>query len=238
MQTRSTHLLAVVEDDPGLRADLTEFLQLRGFAARGFDSAEAFFRAWPAVRFDLLLLDVALPGASGLDIARRVRAHDTAGIVMLTSLDANSDHVTGLGAGADMYLSKNSSLEVIEAACHGVLRRLESLGASQAETVPGDVWRMDGRRWRLEAPNGTAVDLTHAESVLLFMLFRSPGEAIPRDQLLARMGKPDTLSNLRNLDNAVSRIRRKVLQACGVELPVRPCYGKGYTFTGECEVTG
>ncbi|MDP1984043.1 MAG: helix-turn-helix domain-containing protein, partial [Sulfuritalea sp.] len=94
------------------------------------------------------------------------------------------------------------------------------------------------RRWRLEAPNGTAVDLTHAESVLLFMLFRSPGEAIPRDQLLARMGKPDTLSNLRNLDNAVSRIRRKVLQACGVELPVRPCYGKGYTFTGECEVTG
>ncbi|MCX7172593.1 MAG: response regulator transcription factor [Proteobacteria bacterium] len=237
MQARSPYLLAVVEDEPGLRADLIEFLQLRGFAVRGFDSAEAFFRAWPAVWFDLLLLDVALPGASGLEVARRVRARDGAGIVMLTALDANSDYVTGLGAGADMYLSKNSSLEVIEAACHSVLRRLESAGKNQHETSRGDAWRMDGRHRRLEAPNGTSVDLTHAEAVLVALLFRSPGEAIPRDQLLARMGKPDTLSNLRNLDNAASRLRRKVQQVCGVELPVRPCYGKGYTFAGECEVT-
>ncbi|MDP1981624.1 MAG: winged helix-turn-helix domain-containing protein, partial [Sulfuritalea sp.] len=76
----------------------------------------------------------------------------------------------------------------------------------------------------VEDDPGLRADLTEVlqlrGSVLLFMLFRIPGEAIPRDQLLARMGKPDTLSNLRNLDNAVSRIRRKVLQACGVDLPV------------------
>src|SRR5512143_226564 len=107
-------LVAVVEDDPGLCSDLVEFLQLRGFSARGFASAEAFYRAWPAVRFDLLLLDVALPGDSGLEVARKVRAADTAGIVMLTALDADSDQVAGLWAGADAYLSKRSSLEVIE----------------------------------------------------------------------------------------------------------------------------
>jgi DNA-binding response OmpR family regulator len=229
-------LVAVVEDDPGLCTDLVEFLLLRGFAARGFVSAEAFYQAWPAVHFDLLLLDVALPGASGLDIARRVRAVDTAGVVMLTALDADDDQVAGLGAGADIYLSKHSSLEVIEAACHSVLRRLASGGAAPVETARADVWRLDALHWRLDAPDGTPVDLTHAEALLLSVLFRNPGEAIAREQLLILLGKPNTLSNLRNLDNAASRLRRKVQQACGVELPVRPSYGKGYTFGGACEV--
>ena len=119
--------VAVVEDHAGLLADLVEFLELRGFSVRGFDSAESFFSVWPATHFDLLLLDVALPGVSGLEIAQRVRsndAHNTTGVVMLTALDANDDQVLGFHAGADVYLSKRSSLDVIEAACHGVLRRL------------------------------------------------------------------------------------------------------------------
>lgn len=237
MHTRSfTPIVAVVEDDPGLRADLVEFLQAKGFAVRGFDSAEAFFRAWPAVRFDLLVLDVGLPGASGLEVARRVRERDTAGIVMLTGFDANDDQVAGLDAGADIYLSKRSSLDVIEAACRSILRRLEAGGGAQPGTMQGDVWRMDGRHWRLEAPNGTSVALTHAESVFLAALLRQPGEAVARDRLLVCLGKADTLANLRNLENAASRLRRKVQQACGMELPVRPSYGKGYTFVGECEV--
>src|SRR5690606_6788931 len=124
------YLIAVVEDDPGQLADLVEFLTLRGFAAYGFDTAEDFLAVWPATRFDVLLLDVALPGASGLDIAQRVRTEDATGagtapgVVMLTALDANEDQVLGLNAGADLYLSKRSSLEVIEAACRSLLRRL------------------------------------------------------------------------------------------------------------------
>jgi DNA-binding response OmpR family regulator len=235
MPTRPPSLLAVVEDNAGLRDDLVEFLQLKGFAVRGFDSAEAFFRAWPAVRFDLLVLDVGLPGASGLEIARRVRARDTAGVVMLTSLDTNEDQVAGLSAGADIYLSKHSSLEVIEAACHSVLRRLGS-GAASSGPARGEAWRLDALHRRLEAPDGAAVDLTHDEALILSALFHAPGEAISREQLLARLGKPDTPSNIRNLDNAASRLRRKVQQACGLELPLRPAYGKGYTFSGVCEV--
>ncbi|MDD5333955.1 MAG: response regulator transcription factor [Rhodoferax sp.] len=239
--TRHPHpyLVAVVEDDPGLCADLVEFLQLRGFAARGFGSAEAFYQAWPVVRFDLLLLDVSLPGDSGLEVARRVREKDAAGIVMLTALDADSDQVAGLGAGADAYLSKRSSLEVIEAACRSVLRRLgmtHTTGAVTPAPSRKTLWCIRSRQWKLEAPNGTTIDLTHAELIFLSTLFDKPGEAVERDQLLTLLGKQDTLSNLRNLDNAASRLRRKVLQACGIELPVRPSYGKGYTFGAACEV--
>ena len=234
MSASIRHRIAVVEDSPELRTDLVEFLELRGFIVRGFDSAESFFRAWPTAGFDLLLLDVVLPGASGFEVAKRVRERGDTGIVMLTALDANSDHVTGFDAGADVYLSKRSSLEVIEAACHSVLRRLSRGGGTEAGG--GDVWRMDARNWRLEAPNGTSVDLTHGEVVLLAALFEAPGSAVSREALLMCMEKRETLSSLRNLDNAASRLRRKVQAACGMELPVRSSYSKGYIFTGQCEV--
>ena len=213
--------VAVVEDNPGLLADLVEFLGMRGFAARGFASAEAFFKVWPATSFDLLLLDVVLPGAIGLEVAQRVRAQRSlaaqVGIVMLTALDANNDHVLGLEAGADMYLSKRSSLEVIEAACHSMLRRLDQREAAQ----PAD--------------DGSLLSLTHAEVTVLSALFDKPGQAVAREELLTRLNKKETLSSLRNLDNTISRLRRKVHTACDIELPVRPSYGRGYTFTGECE---
>jgi len=225
--------VAVVEDNPELLADLVEFLCLRGFDARGFASAEAFFAVLPALHFDLLLLDVALPGMSGLEIAQRVRIDDAAGaapgVVMLTALDANADQVLGLNAGADVYLSKRSSLEVIEAACRSVLRRL-----GKAEI--GERWSLHVRRWQLLAPNGTVLDLTHAEVALLEALCGQPGQAVTREALLARLGKQETLSSLRNLDNTASRLRRKVQAACGIELPLRPSYGKGYTFTGNCGI--
>ena len=228
---------AVVEDDPRLCADLVEYLQLRGISARGFESAEAFFQAWPAEAFDLLLLDITLPGASGLEVARRVREQDSMGIVMLTVLDTASDQVTGLEAGADAYLSKQSPLELIEATCRSVLRRLEMAGAHTDKSFPVERWSLSNKQWSLTAPNGVTVILTHSEATFLAALFNDPGEAIKSDKLLALLDKPDTLSNLRNLDNAASRLRRKVQKACGIDFPVRSSYGKGYTFGGECGVT-
>ncbi|MBC8642961.1 response regulator transcription factor [Caballeronia sp. EK] len=233
-------LVAVVEDNPCLLADLVEFLRMRGFSALGFVSAEDFFVVWPAQRFDLLLLDVALPGVGGLEVTKRVRAQDTAGIVMLTAFDSNDYHAQGLSAGADVFLSKRSSLEVIEAACHSLLLRLErhhSNGAQDAAIFASNgAWCLRARHWRLTAPDGTAVELTHAEVGLLAALFECPGQVIERNTLLKCLGKPPTLSNLRNLDNTASRLRRKVQEACGVDLPIRPSYGKGYTFLGLCEV--
>lgn len=234
--------IAVVEDNPELLADLVEFLGLRGFAARGFGDAEAFFQAWPATRFDLLLLDVALPGLSGLEIAQRVGALPTErpGVVMLTALDANEEQVQGWKAGADAYLSKRSSLEVIEAACHGVLRRLKPSASLPAPAPPeagaGEGWRLRARHWQLLAPTGAALALTQAEVALLAALCEKPGQAVTRVALLACLGKAETLSSLRNLDNTASRLRRKVQAACGLDLPLRPSYGRGYTFTGNCEV--
>ena len=231
--------VAVVEDHAGLLADLVDFLELRGFWVRGFDDAESFFSAWPATHFDLLLLDVALPGVSGLEIAQRVRSHEESsatGIVMLTALDANDDQVLGFNAGADVYLSKRSSLEVIEAACHGVLRRLGRHGGDQLATPAEQLWRLHPKDWQLHTPNGMVLDLTHAEVRLLRALCETPGKAVTREALLVHLDKQETPFTLRNLDNIASRLRRKVQAACGLELPLRPSYGKGYTFAAHCEL--
>lgn len=231
--------VAVVEDHAGLLADLVEFLELRGFGVRGFEDAESFFSVWPATHFDLLLLDVALPGASGWEIAQRVRSHCTSsatGIVMLTALDANEDQVLGFNAGADVYLSKRSSLDVIEAACHGVLRRLARHEVKRPAILAESSWRLHPQDWRLHTPNGMALDLTHAEVRLLRALCETPGRAVTREALLVHLDKQETPFTLRNLDNTASRLRRKVQAACGLELPLRPSYGKGYTFAAHCEL--
>ena len=98
------------------------------------------------------------------------------------------------------------------------------------------LWVLSASRWQLQTPNDTSLALTQTEVALLTTLFENAGQAISREDLLSRLNKPETLSNLRNLDNTVSRLRRKVQTACGVELPVRSGYGRGYTFVGQCEI--
>lgn len=230
--------IAVVEDESGLRNDLVEYLLLRGFAASGLESAEALYRAWPDNTFDLAILDIRLPGASGLQAAQWLRARSTAGIIMLTALGEQSDMVVGLEAGADVYLAKNASLEVIDATCRSVLRRLTALPQPAATFSGAQCWRLSPKAWQLTLPDGNKVELTHAETMFLQSLLHHPGTPVCRTEILAVLGKADTLSNLRNLDNCASRLRRKILKECNVDIPIRPSYGQGYTFAGDGRIDG
>lgn len=236
--------IAVVEDEHSLREDLLEFLGWRGFSAQGFDSAEAFNAAHARQVFELVLLDIGLPGLSGLELAQQLQAMpQVPGIVMLTAFCSDEDRVAGLALGADAYLVKGASLQVIEATCHSVLRRLGTRtdmprpapSITTIETLPDtrrDEWVIYLTSWQLGMPNGERLKLTHQETLMLRRLMQQPGTAVSRSELLADLGKPETLSNLRNLDNSASRLRRKVLAGCARELPLRPSYGQGYTFAG------
>jgi DNA-binding response OmpR family regulator len=234
--------IAVVDDNAELLADLVEFLRLRGFAAQGFAEGEALLQALPQQHFDLILLDILLPGPSGYEIAARIRSasahYARVGIIMLTALSSDQDHVQGLTSGADMFLSKSSSLAVIEASCRNLLQRLPTAPApSGATALSTPSWCLYSQQWFVESPNHERLPLTHTEVLLLNALMSAPGAAITRTDLLARLDKQDSLSNLRNLDNTVSRLKRKFQDNFGSELPIRPSYGKGYTFTDACVIT-
>jgi DNA-binding response OmpR family regulator len=230
--------VAVVEDEGDLRNDLLEFFRMKGVSVVGFASAEALYADWANHVFDLVILDIGLPGENGLQVAQWLRSRGTVGIVMLTALGSQSDQVVGLEAGADAYLVKNASMEVIEATCHSVLRRLSASAPVAKAFVTGTTWLLDDKRWILTSPKGDVIALTHSENIMLRFLFLYEGLPVNRIVLLDAMSKSNSIANIRNLDSCASRLRRKVLQESGLEIPIRPSYGSGYTFTGDGHIKG
>lgn len=237
--------IAVVEDDHHLRNDLLDFLNWKGFDAVGCETSAAFAALHQRRPVDLVLLDIGLPGQSGLMLLDALREQATPpGVVMLTSFGTDEMRIQGLSQGADAYLVKGTSLELIEATCNSVLRRLngqlaQRVPSAQAQALAQfqEGWYLAAGSARLRVPNGLAVELTHMESVFLKTLMDAPGTPVSRDRLLEEIGRPSSYNNLRNLDNCATRLRRKVQSNTGLELPVRACYGQGYAF-GEAASVG
>lgn len=229
----SKHRIAVVEDDATLRDDLLDYLELQGHAVTGFGSAEDFHASGSQHDFALAILDIVLPGDSGLKIAEWLRTHSPGtGIILLTSLGSSADHVRGLKAGADTYLAKNAPLEVIAANCNSLLRRLPPPAPTQ------DSWQLVRNESLLRTPGGSDIHLTWSEMAMLEALFQAAGQPVTRADILRKQGRKDTLNNERNLDGATARLRRKVMETSGEELPIRPCYGIGYQFPDKASLIG
>ena len=236
--------IAVVEDDHALRNDLVDFLNLRGFEAVGAASAMQLWALLDKGPVELVLLDIGLPDQSGLAVAPLLCVrHPGVGIVMLTAFSEDQARVDGLSGGADAYLVKNTSLEVIEATCRSVLRRLEATPVTSAPASAPDTaqdlapqptgWQLRTADCMLAGPNGKTAMLTLMELGFLQAVMAKPGQTLTREALLSAMGKVDTLSNLRNLDGCAARLRRKAVAAIGLELPLRSFYARGYVFTGD-----
>jgi two-component system, OmpR family, response regulator len=243
--------IIVVEDEPSLREDLVDYLNLRGFNALGAATARRLEELLAVRPATLVLLDIGLPDRSGLDMVPWLRQHHPAvGIVMLTAYGDASTRVASLDGGADAYLVKGASLEVIEATCMALMRRLQprqpalvpgtplGIGAGGAAALPAaaaddvSAWSLDVRVGVLRAPVGGELSLTLMEQNFLVQLMAAPGQIVSRKDILAALSRPDTLNNLRNLDGCVARLRRKVEQSMGESLPLRSSYGQGYAFTG------
>jgi DNA-binding response OmpR family regulator len=202
----------------------------------------------------LVLLDVGLPDQSGLDLIPQLRQrHPDVGIVMLTAYGDAETRVASLETGADAYLVKGASLEVIEATCMALLRRLqqhktklEAMGHAgmleSADTANQDtdnaqpLWLLDTLGGQLRTPLGAELQLTLMERNFLAQLMAQPGQIVTRKDILTALGRTETLSNLRNLDGCAARLRRKVEQELGLPLPVRSSYGQGYAFTGRADI--
>jgi two-component system, OmpR family, response regulator len=167
------------------------------------------------------LLDIGLPDRSGIDVLNDLRAQQSSPrVVILSAFASDEDRAHGLNMGADAYVAKGASLEVIEATCRAVMRK----------HPPVALWSLDDAASSLRAPIGTLVELTYQELSFLRVVLRVPGKVVSRQELLSALDKTDTLSNQRNLDNIIARLRRKVAQNVGLELPVRSAYGSGYIY--------
>lgn len=205
------HIL-VVDDDQEIRKLLGRYLLAQGFrvslAASGREMAEKL----ATLRIDLIVLDVMLPDASGLDLCRDLSGRSAVPVILLTALKEDVDRIIGLEIGADDYLGKPFNPRELVARIRAVLRRS---GAGEAPPASGRAFLFEGFRAepelrRLTAPDGAEVVLTGAEFDLLIAFLERPGRILSREQLLDITRGRDAGPFDRSVDVLVSRLRRKL----------------------------
>jgi two-component system OmpR family response regulator len=182
---------------------------------------------------DLLVLDVMLPGRSGLEICRDIRARSRMPIIMLTAVTETVDRVVGLEMGADDYVPKPFDPRELLARVRAVLRRPPMEGASkrsEPRTYRFAGWTLDCARRRLIAPGDVRVELTTAEFNLLQALVRSAQHVLSREQLMDLAGGDGTMSYDRSVDILVSRLRRKMEDDPRAPKLILTVRGGGYQF--------
>src|SRR4029079_17586418 len=179
--------ILVVDDDPGIRDVVSDFLERHGYAVETAADGKEMERAMARQPPDLVVLDVMLPGEDGLAICRRLARPDGPAIIMLSAMGEETDRIVGLELGADDYLPKPCNPRELLARIRAVLRRRQE--PRSAEEGIGAVcefsgWRLDLVRRELRTPDGVVVNLSSGEFSLLRAFVERPQRVLTRDQLL------------------------------------------------------
>jgi two-component system phosphate regulon response regulator OmpR len=227
--------ILVVDDDRRLRDLLTRYLGEQGFAVKAVENAEAMGRVLARELYDLIVLDLMMPGEDGLAACRRLRGGGNAiPIIMLTAKGDDVDRIIGLEMGADDYLPKPFNPRELVARIHAVLRRRPPAAppgapSGEAETVSfgGIVLNLATRSMQRD---GREVPLTTGEFALLKTLVQHPRQPLSRDKLmeLARGREYEVFD--RSIDVQISRLRKLVEDDPGQPRFIQTVWGFGYVF--------
>ena len=205
MQDEAPHIL-VVDDDDRLRSLLRRYLTEQGFRVTTAGDVAQARNKLRSLAFDLLVLDIMMPGESGLDLTRSLRRDSEVPILLLTAMGETVDRIDGLECGADDYLTKPFEPRELVLRIKAVLRRVPQEGEAVHKEVHFGVYSFDLEREELR--RGEAfVRLTAAETGLLKALARRPGVPVSREDLTGGEAGP---SNTRAVDVQVTRLRRKI----------------------------
>ena len=216
------HLL-VVDDDRRIRALLLRFLLGEGYRVTTAETAREARAKLQGLHFDLLILDVMMPGENGFDLARSIRASSSVPILMLTARDEKESRIMGLEIGADDYLAKPFEPRELSLRVASILRRVRPPTAPPPESVRFGPFVFHLARGELRRGEET-ICLTDREREMLRVLAASVGETVPRQALA---GNGDSVSE-RTVDVQVNRLRRKIELDPANPLVVQTVRGIGY----------
>jgi two-component system phosphate regulon response regulator OmpR len=216
------HLL-VVDDDRRIRVLLSRYLLTEGYRVTTAESAAEARAKLDSLSFDLLVLDVTMPGESGFDLAQSIRTGSSVPILMLTARDESENRIKGFEIGADDYLTKPFEPRELSLRIASILKRARLESAVPMETVRFGSFVFHLERGELRNGNGV-VHLTDRERDMLRLLAKHPGETVPR---LALAGNGNSASE-RAVDVQVNRLRRKIERDPANPLIVQTVRGVGY----------
>ncbi|WP_446666315.1 winged helix-turn-helix domain-containing protein [Flexivirga sp. B27] len=221
--------ILVVEDEVSISDPLTYMLGKEGYevalAETGPDALLEFERSGA----DLVLLDLMLPGMSGVDVCRVLRQKSTVPVIMLTAKDSEVDKVVGLELGADDYVTKPYSARELLARVKAVLRRGQETDELLPATLEGGPVRMDVERHTV-AVGGESISLPLKEFELLELLLRNTGRVLTRSQLIDRIWGSDYVGDTKTLDVHIKRLRAKIEVDPGNPQHIQTVRGLGYKF--------
>jgi DNA-binding response OmpR family regulator len=223
--------ILTIEDDPAIRRGVVDVLEFEGYSILEADRGDTGLEMALSRTFDLLLLDLVLPGVAGLEILKQVRdLRPTLPVIILSARGEEADRVAGLKLGADDYVVKPFSVKELVARVQAVLRRSPERPVENPELpIPGGI--ADLNRSEIRYDDGTRCDLSEREVDILKYLSSHAGRTISRDELMARVWRIDPRGlTSRALDMQAARLREKLRDHSSDPTLIRPVRGKGYVY--------
>ncbi|MDB5440388.1 MAG: two component transcriptional regulator, winged helix family [Caulobacteraceae bacterium] len=225
--------ILVVDDDPGIRELISDFLGRHGYTVETASDGSAMEKELARHTPDLIILDVMMPGEDGLSIVRRMAGENGPAVIMLSGMGEETDRIVGLELGADDYLPKPCNPRELLARVRAVLRRRQEPRGTDDRRSGCEFagWRLDLVRRELRSPSGVIVNLSTGEFSLLRAFVERPQRVLTRDQLLGLARGPDSDAFDRAIDVQISRLRRKLDEGGGGQELIRTIRSEGYMFT-------
>ncbi|WP_429041559.1 response regulator [Aeromonas media] len=236
MNQGSPHIL-VVDDHSEIRDLLKRFLEQHGMRVSCARDGKEMKRLLDEREFDLLVLDLMMPGEDGLTLCRELRVKSRLPIIMLTAMGEETDRIIGLEMGADDYLAKPFNPRELLARIKAVMRRTQAEIQPVPEILTRDLrfdrWLLDINRRELVDEEGVGMSLSTAEFDLLKVFLERPQRVLSRDQLLDLARGREAVAFDRAIDTLVSRLRRKLERDPKNPELIKTIWGGGYLFAAD-----
>ncbi|WP_284180133.1 response regulator transcription factor [Rhabdaerophilum sp. SD176] len=226
--------ILVVDDDSEIRLLITKFLQRHGYYVYSSADAVSVLETLKRFTIDAIILDVMLPGKTGIEACRQIRQTSPVPVILLTARSEEDIRVSGLEGGADDYITKPFSPRELLARLRSVLRRARNGSIAASTATQGkilfDGWTLDTLRRELTTPGGVLIDLSTGEYNLLVAFLEHANRVLSREMLmeLAKTRTSDPFD--RTIDVQISRLRRKLETSEAAGLTIKTVRGAGYLF--------
>ncbi len=228
--------ILVIDDDPDLLDTVEFLLSEAGYQVTTVLDGQQAIPIFDQHDFDLVIVDLMLPGTDGLTLTRALKAKSDVGIIILSGHGEATDKIVGLEVGADDYVAKPFDTRELLARVRSVLRRSGKKSGdvpTQSQVYAFEGWKLDVSRRKLTSPKGDLVELTSGEFNLLRAFVENPGSVLSRDQLLDHTHPGYTPAFDRSIDVQLGRLRKKIEDDPKKQRFIKTIRNAGYIFTAK-----
>ena len=239
MKTNRQHSVLIVEDEPASLNLLASYFMAEDYIVYKASSSDKAEKIFAKNKIDIVLMDIKIPGRTGLELTREFRSQSNVGIILVTKKDEDIDKIVGLEIGADDYVTKPYNPRELTIRARNLIERLKNrfnnereISYAQKEIGFGN-WRLHIGKRLLRNTANVETRLTEGEFQLLSVLIQNKGEALNRDQLMNNMKHRDWYPTDRTIDVMIARVRKKLGDDRSNPKYISTAHGTGYIFIAD-----